>query len=77
MLKTHRITFQLGEEVEDYTMDERRIKTIFTRPSGNRLVEEQMGDMVKTTIVRDFFKDRMEATMRVNHVTASSVFRRN
>ena len=76
-VRTHLVTFQLGEEVEDFTMDGRSIKTIFTRPSWNRLVEEQVGDTVNTTLVRDFFRDRMEVTMYVNNVTASSVFKRN
>ena len=71
------ITFQLGEEVKDFTMDGRSIKTTFTRPSWNRLVEEQVGDTVNTTLIRDFFMDRMEVTMYVNNVTASSVFRKN
>ena len=43
----------------------------------NRIVEEQVGESVNTTIVREFFKDRMEVTMAVNNVTASSVFKRN
>ena len=58
-------------------MDGRRIKTIFSRPSYNRLIEEQVGDTVNTTLVRDFFRDRMEVTMYVNNVTASSVFKRS
>ena len=58
-------------------MDGRSIKTVFTRPSWNRLVEDQVGETVNTTLVRDFFKDRMEVTMYVNNVTASSIFKRN
>ena len=76
-VRTHLVTFQLGEEVKDLTMDGRSIKTVFTRPSWNRLVEEQVGDKVKTTLVRDFFRDRMEVTMFVNNVLASSVFKRS
>jgi hypothetical protein len=76
-VRTHLITFQLEQEVKDLTMDGRRIKTIFTRPSTNRLGEEQVGDTVNTTLVRDFFRDRMEVTMYVNKVSASSVFKRS
>ena len=76
-VRTHFVTFQLGELVEDFTMDGRSIKTMFTMPSQNRLVEEQIGETVNTTLVRDFFKDRIEVTMHVNNVTASSVFKRN
>ena len=76
-MRSHVITFNLGEEMEDLTMDGRSINTVFTRPSWNRLVEVQVGDMVNTTLVRDFFQDRMEVTMQVNNVSASSIFRRN
>ena len=76
-VRTHLVTFQLGEVVEDLTMDGRNIKTVFTQLGRNRIVEEQVGESVNTTIVREFFKDRMEVTMAVNNVTASSVFKRN
>ena len=76
-VRTHLVTFQLGEVVEDLTMDGRNIKTVFTQSGRNRIVEEQAGESVNTTIVREFFKDRMEVTMVVNNVTASSVFKRN
>ena len=58
-------------------MDGRNIKTVFTQLGRNRIVEEQVGESVNTTIIREFFKDRMEVTMAVNNVTASSVFKRN
>merc|ERR1711874_488976 len=76
-VRTHLVTFQLGEEVEDLTMDGRTIRTVFTRPAWNRIVEEQVGETVNTTIIRDFFKDRMEVSMAVNNVNATSVFIRN
>merc|ERR1711892_124956 len=76
VVRTHLITFSLGEEVQDFTMDRRRIKTIYTIPSRNRLVEEQMGSKVNTTLIRDFFGDRMDVNMYVNDVIATSVFYR-
>jgi len=57
-------------------MDRRRVKTIYTMPSRNRLVEEQMGNKVNTTLVRDFFEERMDVAMYVNDVIATSVFYR-
>ena len=57
-------------------MDRRRVKTIFTKPTQNRLMEQQFGKGVNTTLVRDFFEDRMEVAMYVNDVTANSVFLR-
>ena len=76
VVKTHLVTFQLGELVEDLTIDGRKIKTVFTQRDKNRIVEEQVGETVNTTIIRDFFKDRMEVTLAVNNVTASSVFKK-
>jgi len=76
VVRTHQVTFSLGELVEDFTMDRRRVKTIYTMPSRNRLVEEQMGNKVNTTLVRDFFEERMDVAMYVNDVIATSVFYR-
>ena len=78
-LKSHTITFQLNEWVDDVTMDGRNIKTKFHYNNGDRntLVEFQMSDGVNTTLTRQFFADRMEVYMNVNAVNASSLFRRN
>ena len=59
-IKTDLVTFQLGLKVEDLTMDVRSIKNVFTMPSWNRLVEEQVGATVNTSLVRDFFKDKID-----------------
>ena len=72
-LMTHIITFQPGQWVEDVTMDGRNIKSLFER-SGNRLVEWQVGETVNTTLVREFFSDRLVVSMSVNNVSASSLF---
>ena len=71
------IDFQTGEWVEDVTMDGREIKTTFSSPTPNTLVEFQMSDTVNTTLVRNFFHDRMEVIMNVNDVNATSLFKRN
>ena len=76
-LRSHVIDFQTGEWVEDVTMDGREIKTTFSSPSPNTLVEFQMSDTVNTTLVRHFFHDRMEVVMNVNDVNATSLFKRN
>jgi len=76
-LRSHVIDFQTGEWVEDVTMDGREIKTTFSSPSPNTLVEFQMSDTVNTTLVRHFFHDRMEVIMNVNDVNATSLFKRN
>lgn len=74
-LRTHTITFRPGEWVEDVTMDGRKIKSLFQR-TGNRLVEWQVGEMVNTTLVREFYRDRLVVNMMVNNVNASSLFLR-
>ena len=76
-LRTHNIQFQLDTWTQDTTMDGRRIMTMFTRPTVDTLVELQMSDRVNTTLVRQFYNDRMEVTMRVNNVVATSLFKRN
>ena len=76
-VRTNLVTFRLGEVVKDFTIDGRSIKTMFTMPSQNRLVEEQVGGLVNTTLVRDFFSDKIKVTIYVNNITASSVFKRN
>jgi len=73
-LRTHSISFHTGSWVEDVTMDGRRIKSLFSRTGQNRLVEFQVGESVNTTLVRDFYRDRLEVKMSVNNVTASSLF---
>ena len=74
-LRTHVVTFKPGQWVEDVTMDGRKIKSLFQR-TGNRLVEWQVGEGVNTTLVRDFYRDRLVVNMMVNNVNASSLFMR-
>lgn len=76
-LKNHVINFQTDEWVDDVTMDGRYIRSMFSTPDTNTLVEFQMEDSVNTTISRYFYSDRMEVRMNVNNVNASSLFKRN
>ena len=71
------INFQTDEWVDDVTMDGRYIRSKFSVPDTNTLVEFQMEDSVNTTISRYFYSDRMEVRMNVNNVNASSLFKRN
>ena len=57
-------------------MDGRSIKLLFTMTGHNTLVEFQVGDSVNTTLVRQFYRDRLVVNMSANNVTASSLFRR-
>ena len=50
--KTSSITFKLGEEFDEETLDGRKVKSVCTM-DGNKLVQEQKGDK-PSTIVREF-----------------------
>jgi len=75
-VRQHTISFHLGEEVEDTTMDGRSVRSKFSQDVANQLEEEQTGEGKTTLLVRSFYEDRMEVNMRVGQVSASSVFRR-
>jgi len=76
-LKSHSVSFHLNEWVDDVTMDGRNIKTKFHTEDPNKIIEFQTSNGVNTTLTRQFFVDRMEVSMNVNSVNASSLFRRN
>ena len=75
-LRSHTINFRIDSWVDDTTMDGRDIKCLFSRSGKNRLVELQVGETVNTTLIRDFYRDRLVVSMTVNNVTASSLFMR-
>ena len=70
------VSFMTATWVEDVTMDDRNIKSFFTQTGPNQLVELQVGETVNTTLVRDFYGDRLVVNMTVNNVKASSLFLR-
>jgi len=79
-LRSHTISFSLGEEVDDVTMDGRQVSSLFRLgDSEDSLLEEQRSrEGGPTTILtRRFYDNRMEVGMLVNSVNASSVFLRN
>lgn len=78
-LRSHTISFTLGNEVDDVTMDGRQVTSLFSLGGKDSLVEEQKSrDGGPTTILtRRFDASRMEVGMVVNRVSASSVFLRN
>lgn len=50
--KTSAISFKLGEEFDEETLDGRKVKSVITL-DGNKLTQEQKGDK-PSTIVREF-----------------------
>jgi len=78
-LRSHSISFSLGEEVDDVTMDGRKVTSLFSLGGEDLLLEKQRSrEGGPTTILtRRFFDNRMEVGMLVNNVNASSVFLKN
>ena len=57
-------------------MDIREVTSTFTLIKKNTVLEEQRGESANTTIIRNFYRDRMDMVMEVNGIVAKSVFRR-
>jgi len=78
-LRSHLISFSLGKEVDDVTMDGRKVTSLFSLGGEDLLLEKQRSrEGGPTTILtRRFFENRMEVGMLVNNVNASSVFLKN
>jgi len=76
VFKSHTVSFQLGEQVNDYTMDGRQVKSVYTLEGDDSLVEIQRGDGPETRIVREFDSEEMTVNLQVNNVKATSVFHR-
>lgn len=63
--KTSTITFKLGEEFDEETLDGRKVKSICTM-EGNKLVQEQKGDK-PSTIVREFTDSELITVSYLNN----------
>jgi len=66
--KTHKLDFKLGEEFEETTADDRKMKTTFTL-NGNKLVQDQKGD-IPSVITREVDGDKMLVTCQAKDVVA-------
>lgn len=69
------ITFKLGEEFDEETVDGRNVKSVMTL-EGNKLTQKQ-GGTPSSTIVREFGENEMVAKMSVYDVTATRKYRIN
>lgn len=67
------ITFALGQEFDETTVDGRRVKSVVTL-DGNKLIQKQ-GGTPPSTITREFFDKEMVATMSVYDVVATRKYR--
>ncbi|XP_031617429.1 probable fatty acid-binding protein [Contarinia nasturtii] len=67
--KNSDLTFELGKEFEEETLDGRKVKSVMTL-DGNKLVHKQ-GGKPPSTITREFKANEMIATMKVKDVVAT------
>ncbi|XP_046385331.1 fatty acid-binding protein, muscle isoform X2 [Ischnura elegans] len=71
--KNSEISFKLGEEFDEETVDGRKVKSVITK-DGNKLVHIQKGDK-ETTIIREFNGDEMKAILKVDDIVCTRVYK--
>ncbi|MGW3228719.1 lipocalin/fatty-acid binding family protein [Kitasatospora sp. NPDC001095] len=74
-LKNQTMTFSLGVEFDETTVDGRASKTSFTR-DGNKLIQVQKIGGESSTTIRTYGEAEMTATYSAKGVTATRVFKR-
>jgi len=67
--KNTEISFELGKEFDEETLDGRNVKSVITL-EGNKLIQKQGGEP-PSTIIREFTETDMVATMTVGNVTCT------
>ncbi|XP_061399577.1 probable fatty acid-binding protein [Musca vetustissima] len=71
--KTSSISFKLGEEFDEETLDGRKVKSVCTM-EGNTLTQEQKGDK-PSTIVREFSDSELITTLTIGDVKSVRVYK--
>ncbi|XP_022215938.1 probable fatty acid-binding protein [Drosophila obscura] len=71
--KTSAISFKLGEEFDEETLDGRQVKSIITL-DGNKLTQEQKGDK-PSTIVREFSDADLTTTLTIGAVKSVRIYK--
>uniref|UniRef100_D3TLL9 Fatty acid-binding protein, muscle n=1 Tax=Glossina morsitans morsitans TaxID=37546 RepID=D3TLL9_GLOMM len=71
--KTSTITFKLGEEFDEETLDGRKVKSICTM-DGNTLIQEQKGDK-PSKIVREFKENELITTLTLGDIKSVRVYK--
>lgn len=72
--KTSVISFKVGEEFDEDTLDGRKVKTVCTFDGDNKLVQEQKGEK-PTTIIREFTDDELNVTMTIGDIKSTRVYK--
>ncbi|KAF4520217.1 hypothetical protein B566_EDAN009942 [Ephemera danica] len=73
-LKSQELNFRLGEEIDEETMDGRKVKTVFTL-KDNILTQVQRGTDKTLTVIREFTPTHLKATMPIDNIVCTRVFK--
>ncbi|XP_075926145.1 fatty acid-binding protein, heart-like [Petromyzon marinus] len=73
--KNTELTFRLGEEFEETTADDRKVKSTVTQ-EGGRVVHVQRWDGRETQLIRELQGDQMIMTCRVGDVVSTRTYER-
>ncbi|KAM9102585.1 fatty acid-binding protein 9 [Sarcophilus harrisii] len=71
--KTTEISFKLGEEFDETTADNRKVKSIITMDNGS-LVQVQKWQGKETTIKRQIANGKMVAVCTMNNVVSTRIY---
>ncbi|XP_024059658.1 fatty acid-binding protein, adipocyte-like [Terrapene carolina triunguis] len=71
--KNTEISFKLGEEFEETTADDRKVKSIITLDNGS-LIQVQKWDGKETTLIRKLVDGKLVVECTMNNVTCTRVY---
>ncbi|XP_050797420.1 fatty acid-binding protein, adipocyte-like [Gopherus flavomarginatus] len=71
--KNTEISFKLGEEFEETTADDRKVKSILTLDNGS-LIQVQKWDGKETTLIRKLVDGKLVVECTMNNVTCTRVY---
>ncbi|XP_059142602.1 sodium/calcium exchanger regulatory protein 1-like [Physella acuta] len=74
-LKNTQIQFKLDVPFEEQTADGRKVKTTCS-VSGNKLIQEQKGD-ISSTIIREFSKENFVMTLKAVDVVCTRYYKKS
>jgi hypothetical protein len=74
LVKTSSMEFKLGEEFDETTADDRKMKTTITL-EGNKLIQNQKGE-IPSVITREVNGDTMTVLCKAKDVTATRVYKK-
>ncbi|XP_074843131.1 fatty acid-binding protein, adipocyte-like [Carettochelys insculpta] len=74
-LKNTEISFKLGEEFDETTADDRKVKSIVTLDNGS-LIQVQKWDGKETTITRKLMDGKLIVECTMNNVSCTRIYER-